>query len=424
MTTMGVTTIGFVRARLDVLFQQLVDRLKAPDVLGSDAVLDGTTPDGQIAGIMAEIEDILLQFGEDSYNAADPNNAQGAALYRLGILSGITPNIGRYGTVQCLVHVREGETLAAGSVVRDKTTGATFALDAAVGPSESDSHDYIAQFTAQKYDTLPALTTHDAEKVSDVYEWIDVSFYSDGSAGMRPETPAQFRQRRQRSTAKPSQGMHDSLYAALANISGVGDVKVFVNRGSEWKDIKPGDGAMPAHSSIVVVRNSVVIDGVDQVRQTIWIYGNPACLYYARGDGSNVDDVVDTQGSSHPIGYYVSVAHPIDVELTYRPIGGEGFGGQQDEDALKAALSEWVTANCMPGDDLRFMNLVPVALGDTFAEGYRAPRGKSGGYAIEIEGLRVGPHGGALASQNLVAPFNRHVSLSRANVILINANDL
>ncbi len=404
----GVTDTGFARERLDILLAKLQAALKASDVLGSDVVLDGTTPDGQIVGIIAEIKDDLLQLGEDVYNVVDPNIAIGAALVRLGLLCGITIKTGSLGMVVCNVHVKQGETLFAGAQIQDEVTNVTYRTIFDVGPSDADAtvHSTIAQ--ALSYGAR-ALTTHSAKKAVDQYGWIDVSFAADGTTGVLPETEAQFRQRRTNSVAKPAQSITDAIYAALADLDGIGDVKVFNNPTSGYADIKPGDGAIPGHSCIVVARNPVVVSGVDKIAETIWLWRNPACDFV----GSVNAYVTDSQGVSHRIGYYISAPLRLDVRLTYSPIKGEGFDGQEDEDALKAALVTWVQNNLKPGDDLPWAALVPAALA--------AVQGKSGGYSLRVESLHVGLHGGTLVAADIIMPFSQHASLSAADITLVRA---
>jgi hypothetical protein len=403
----GVTDVGFARERLDILAANLTTKLKDPSVLGSEAVLDGTTPDGQIVGVIAEIEDTIYQMGEDVYAAVDPNQAVGQALYRLGPFSGIEVKLGEYGTVTCLVHVKLGEVLPIGTQILDETTGVLYTTTLQVGPSVGDDHDYTVPAVASTYGTVLTKSTNTAKKVVDVYGWIDVAFYADGTAGTLPESPAKFRQRRMRSVAKPGQGMLDSMYAALADLTGIGDVSVFVNPKAVAVDIKAGDLALPAHSCIVVVRNPVVAGGVDQIARTIWLYKNPAC-----DNVGNVHvSVADSQGRPHDIGYYVSEEFPIDMELTYSAIAGQGFDAATDGNTLKDTLVAWVQENQMPGDDIAWGNLVPVALG--------AVPATNGRYSIKVEQIRLAAHGGSLAVQDLVVPFNNHASLSRANITLV-----
>lgn len=414
----GVTATGFDRPRLDAILEDIIARMKAPSVLGADAVLDGTTPDGQIVGIVAEIKDVLMQMAEDVYNAIDPNAATGQPLFRIGTINGITYKTGSKDSVMCRVHVKQGETLDAGAQVRDAETGVLFETLTDVGPSEGDATNYFVEARATEYGTAKALTTHTAEKVVEQYGWIDVAFATDSPGGTKPESITQFRRRRASSVAKPAQGITDGMYAALADLPGIGDVKIFENKKSSWADIKPGDGAIPPNSCIVLVRHAVVVDGVDKVAQTIWLYEAPGTDYYAadiEGTGNAVNvSVVDKGGVGHNIGYYVSQPMISDVRIEYKPIPGEGFSGDEDENALKDALVDWVENNLAPGDDLSYMDLAPVALG--------AVVGRSGGYAIKLEAIKICAHGGTPLAADLSTPFWQHVSLARANVTLVDVS--
>jgi hypothetical protein len=406
----GVTSTGFQRDRLDVILDKLQTRLKDPSCLGSEAVLDATTPDGQEVGIIAELVDDLLQTAEDAYNVADPNNARGAALYRLGLLCGIRRDPGSYGKVTCTMHVAEGETIPAGFQFKDTTTGIVYATLTDVGPSTGAGTDYTVQAEATTYGAA-ARTTHTAEKVVDVFGFIDITFASDGTAGLAEESEGKFRQRRNRSVAKPSQSMVDSLYAALADLSGIGDVRVYNNPTAAYADIKPGDSAIPGHSCIVVVRNAVVVEGVDQVARTIWLYQNPGCDFV----GTERVELTDSRGGAHRVGYYVSAPYEVDVEVTYKALPGEGFDdtpGSEDEATVQEALSTWASETQLPGDDLKWGRLPAVILG--------AVVNASGGFTIDLETVRVRPHAtGAFAAVDLSVPFNQHAAISIANVTMI-----
>jgi hypothetical protein len=403
----GVTDTGFARERLDILLSNLVAKLKAPEVLGADAVLDGTTPDGQIAGIVAEIEDTLYQVAENVYAVVDPNNATGEALWRLGPLSGISVKLGQKATTTCLVHVKTGETLPAGTQILDEEGGVVYETGVAVGPSVGDAHDYLVSCTATTYGTVQTKQTNTAKKVVDVYGWLDVAFYTDSTTGTVAETPQKFRQRRMRSVAKPGQGMLDSLYAALADLDGIGDVSVFVNPKAIAVDIKPGDLALPAHSCRVVVRNAVTIGGVDKIAQTIWLYKNPAC----DNVGSTHVQVADSQGQWHDIAYDVADPYLYDLEIRYKAVPAQGFVESTDGPTLKQAVAAWANTTFMPGDDVPWGEFVPVIL--------TAVSGTTQAHAIKVEQVRLAAHGGALAVQDLSTPYNQYPSLSVGNITIV-----
>lgn len=415
----GITETGFDRPRLDVILSNLIDRLKMPSVLGSEAVLDGTTADGQTAGIVAEIADTLYQIAEDSYNVVDPNAAIGAALFRLGPLCGIEWNAGQKDRVMCKLHIKQGETVYAGAQIRDTVTGVLFETISDIGPSESDTANNFAEVVALEYGTAPALTTHAAEKATDQYGWIDVAFAVDSTGGTVSETNAQFRRRRANSVAKPAQGVVDGLYGALSDLSGIGDVKIFTNPKAHWADIKPGDGAIPPNSCIVIVRHQVIVASVDQVAQTIWLYQMPGCDFYAEeigGTGNAIKtSIADVAGCPHPIAYYVSQPMSIDVRIEYKPLPGEGFDGEEDETALKDALASYVNEQLLPGDDVAFMDLAPVAL--------NAVKGRSGAYSIKLEAIKICEHGGTPTAADIATPFWKHPALSRANVTLVDVTN-
>jgi hypothetical protein len=324
-------------------------------------------------------------------------------------LSGISVKTGQKAVVTCKVHVLSGETLPAGTQIQDETAGVIYETDVDVGPSVGDAHDYLVTCTALVEGTAQTKQANTAKKVVDVYGWIDVSFYTDSTVGTDADTPQKFRQRRMRSVGKPSQSMLDSMYAALADLDGIGDVSVFVNSKSVAVDIKPGDLALPPHSCRVVVKNPVVVGGVDQIAQTIWLYKNPSC----DNVGSHAAQVADSQSQWHDIAYDIADPYLFDLEITYKVIPGQGFVEATDGPTLKQAVADWASNIFMPGDDVAWGDFVPIIL--------TAVSGTTQAHAIKVEQVRLAAPGGALAVQDLSTPYNKYPSLATANITLVAA---
>ena len=405
MTSLSPTT-GFSIPSADDIRASLVARLQA--VYGVDCDLSVGTPDGDALTAYAEAARELWQAGEDIYNAADPNSAAGQALFRLGAFCGITWKVGTKGTILVTLHVSAGQTIPAGTKLQDTVTKVEYALNTDVGPAGANAPPEGQAFTTTATAVLEGqpLSTAGTPMVPSVpvYGLLSVNdLWSDGMPGCPAETQAKFRVRRARSVAMPAQGMTDGLWAGLAALPGIGRVRTHENRKSEWADIQPGDAALPPHSVAVVVDNDVAGIG-DVIHRRA---GQGLTLV-----GSSTAVVLDSQGVGQAMRYTVAAPFPIAVTMTYRALAGQGFDGtarSANEALVKAALSAWVETIDF-GGTVNLFDLPAVILA--------AVVGPSGGRAIEIETLLVGPVGGDMTAANVGIPWNRQATLALADVTL------
>jgi hypothetical protein len=400
MTGLSART-GFTAPSVDEIRAGLVARLQG--IHGVGTVLDADQEDGKAATAFAEAAHDLWQLGEDIYAAADPNEALGQALFRLGAFCGIVWKAGAFGEVPLQVRVRSGETLLAGSLAEDVRTGVKYATAADV-PSDDDNVWRNVTGVAATYGTAKSLAGGVTKIVREAYEFLEVRNITDGVGGTAQETQAQFRVRRAASVAGPSQGMTDGLACELMKIPGVGRVKIRENVSSAWANVHGTDAALPPKSIAVLVEYGIE----PAVSQAIYKRMGQAITLV----GSTLQHVTDAAGVPQPIRYTEVSGNPtaLVLAISYRELPGQGFGGEEGEAAVKTAVSDWVKTNVDIGGTLNLFNLAPVITG--------AVQGTGGGNAIEIVDLQLGVPRGGMAGPSVDVPWDHFASLDEADITM------
>ncbi len=220
-----LTSTGLVVSRLDERLAQLQTAARA--IFGAALALGPDTIDGQTLGIFAESINNLDMLLEDVYTALDPSGATGLRLSRLVRLNGLTRLAGTYSTATLTLAGTVGRTVPAGTLVHSTATLAVFRTDAdavitATGFVSMTATAQLIGLQAAPAGTLTAIDTP-------VFGLQSVTNPADAAVGRNEETDAQLRPRRDASTAYPSQTVVDGINAALANLPGVTQSRVYEN---------------------------------------------------------------------------------------------------------------------------------------------------------------------------------------------------
>lgn len=227
----GVTNQGF---QIKLLSEVLSDA-EAQLVLVTDPVtgatllpdLNSSDPAMQIAkvpldGIAAAWEVMALVYAQ-----FDPSKAVGAALSGLVQLNGIErqPATGSLVTLQ--ITATPGVLVPAGSLVSDQNNTHQWATQQAYTSPVGG----VGTVAAQCLDVGPiaALAGTLTSIVTPVSGWTAVTNTGAAVPGRLEETDTELRQRRARSTAAPSAGPIESIYANLANLPGVTYARAYQN---------------------------------------------------------------------------------------------------------------------------------------------------------------------------------------------------
>jgi hypothetical protein len=397
MITILVTSTGFVRDNLATILSKLT--AAAQIIFGADVDLSPSTQDAQLLGAFAEAIDDTAQAVEDVYNGRNPDVATGQNLVATSRLNGVNVILGSYATVNLTAVIMLGATVPAGTLVQDATNGAQYAFDidtVGLGTPQTVSCTAVAQGTTSLAGAVTQITTP-------TYGLISVVNASASSPATAQETNEQLRLRRRQSTAMPTQGMVDSLRAALLAVPAVGFMKLWENDTGVQASAKPGDYALPPHSvSAVVTSGAAAAIGTAIMRRK-----SLGCS--TAGDQTVV--VGDAFGNPVTIRYRYAVPVRVYLTLTYRERAGQGFGAGGGEDAVKAAVVAWVLANQQPGADLPTSLLMLPALG--------AVTGIDTLPAFIIESVLLGRASGNQVAADLALAFNEQATLALGDITMV-----
>ena len=299
------------------------------EIYGTDINTDPNTPDGNLVNIPALAKSDILQLCVGIYDSFDPDQAIGVALDQISAICGATRNAGTYTQVYVLVTVTKALTIDGLSdptkqpfTLQDDNgnkyylvTSYTFSGAGSASLLFQSAEMGAVQVSANSV-TTPVTVIGG---VSTVNNPLGAS-----QQGVDEETDAQFRIRRQKSTALPGQGWQPSLLAQLLQIDGIVSAAVFEN----YTNDNPDDDDIPAHYIWVVVDGGADEDIAD-------------AIYAGRNAGAGMkgdEEVVVTQADGSE--FTVSFDRVQDEDLYVRFYVYVLGPGSYDEDALKTALAE------------------------------------------------------------------------------------
>lgn len=246
---------GLVTQSLEEIITDLTTKFK--DIYGYEVNLEQNTPDGQWINILAQEKKDLLDLFTQYYNNLDPDRVIGIPQQILYKLNGLIIKAYTYSYTYVNVTVTEAVTLqgldenlessdGTGYTVRD-INGNRWIL-AATQNIESPG-TYLLDFRAADLGSIEALpnTINVMETVLKGVAGVNnpASNYITGNTG---ETAAEFRNRRNRSMAVPSQGFDESTQSQMLTLDNVTQCKVYDNRTDEVVN------GIPAHGIWVIVQ--------------------------------------------------------------------------------------------------------------------------------------------------------------------------
>lgn len=246
MTQNYIGINGLVTQSLDEIRTDLINKFKT--IYGEDINLEQNSPDGQWINILAQEKKDILDLFTQFYNNLDVDSVIGLPQQILYKLNGLT--IKAYGYSYCYVNVTVTASVTlqglddnidsadgTGYTVRD-VNGNRWIL-AVTQNLQPGTH--LLNFRAADLGSVTALANN-----INVMETIiagvsgvnnPANNYITGNTG---ESAAQFRQRRSRSMAVPSQGFDESVESQLLSLDNVTQAKVYDNRTNQTvNDIPP-----------------------------------------------------------------------------------------------------------------------------------------------------------------------------------------
>lgn len=324
----GVTPDGFEAKRLaDVLTDAGLQLETVTDPVTGESLqpdFGSEDPVMQIVQVPLEATGEAWQAAQLMYQQFDPSKAAGPSLYGLVQLNGITRQDASQSTVTLTLTGTPAAVIPAGQLVSDVnntnqwTTLSEVTLDGSgVGTTQAQ---------CVTFGPIAAVAGTLTNIVTPFPGWTSVDNLLDAVAGRNLETETELRQRRARSTLAPAASPVESVYANLANISGVTYARVRQNN-----TLTVDSNGIPGKSVAAVVVGGADLD----IAFTLLARTGVTAEWY--GNTSQV--LFDAQGESYAVSWTRPTPLPIYVEVEIEITNPSRFpadGIQQMKDAIIA----------------------------------------------------------------------------------------
>lgn len=247
--------------------------------------IDSNTLDGQViaafAEMLANVDEAIL----DSYNAADPDKAIGVALDAILELSNISRRQATYSTAVVQLTGVASTVVSAGTKIENAVTGTKWSLDAPVVLTGGADDANVT------CDTVGAQTAGIGEltKIATPVNGLQsVNNSASAIVGQNEMTDTEARIYRENTISNPGSNSAESIYAAVALVTGVSQVAIYNNRTASVDS-----NGLPARSFSVIVNGGADAD----IAQAIYNKLPPGPAMY--GGSNAVNEVVNSQVNSN-----------------------------------------------------------------------------------------------------------------------------
>ena len=254
-----VSTLSEITADLEADYQS---------IYGADINLDQNSPDGQTINIYAQSAVDLRELLVSVNNSFSPSSVTGTLQDQRYALNGLTRQGGTFTIVPITIVTSKTVTLQGlddsfndingeGYTVQDDAGNEFILIDTVTLTAGTDTVNFRARAIGEVQTTVGTIQT----PVTVVLGVTSVNNASGAiETGQDQETDAEFRIRRQQSVSITSSGYLNGIFASLANLDGVTDVKVFEN----ITDSIDADG-IPAHGIWCIVEGGSNADIADVI---------------------------------------------------------------------------------------------------------------------------------------------------------------
>lgn len=274
----GITPAGFRRPTFSQVIEDLKSRIRAKPGFGQKAALTEDFPEGQIAGVMADVLDQQWGVHEGCFNSLWESSSEGNRLDAVCQLIGVFRLKATYTITVAILQGDAGETIPAGIVAQTDDTGDYYEMTAPVLLSGTGSGTgiFVAVETGARSclaGRLNIIITGDPH-LSSVVNLVD------GVPGRLVEEDADLRARRHRTLQAAGASTTHALEAALLQeVANVTDAYVVEND----TDYPDADGR-PMKSVEAMVYGGVHDDIADKIWEHkaggIGYFGNTECIKY------------------------------------------------------------------------------------------------------------------------------------------------
>lgn len=285
--------------------------------------IDNDSPDGQKNGIDSEMLANLDEAVVEAYRSKDPDSATGEALNNIGKISGVTRQAATFSVAPVTFSGTNGTIVPAGARVLSRIDSSIWLVNSAItiGSGGTGSGFATSAISGRVLADVGDLTV-----IGNPQAGI-TAVTNPGAAtpGEPEETDTAFRLRRAASVSLAGSNMLDNMTAAVGNVAGVSDVKIYENI-----NIDPTDAnGLPIHSISVVVNGGSDAD----IGYAMYTKKNPGAGMYPRWNGDTdawidtlpngvkVDVTSPVTGNTAPMTFQRAIALPIYVDVDVQKIG-------------------------------------------------------------------------------------------------------
>lgn len=370
--------------------------------------LDPDSPDGQQTGIYAEMFANLDEALVEAYNSKDPDKASGEALTSIGKIHGIPRQDATFSVAPLSVTGTPGSRFPAGSLVRNSVTKELWVVMTTVVVGSNNKGSGFVQ--SQVAGPVNAAAGELIEIVNPSSGITSITNIAAATVGRLAESDTDFRVRRFDSVGLDSNNQIDSLYAMLANVRGVSDLKVYEN------DTNATDvNGIPARNLAIVVNGGTDMD----VAQAIYAKKTPGPGLYGGNNATVVSVTSPTTNNTKNITFQRAIGLAIYIQIKIKQIGSlpedlrAELGEAIEEDAQKTLLNGQVSLGFNQGG-YDIGEVVPVGRLYTPVNKVLGQYGDS--YVTEI---LIGTSPGSLAASPIQPAYNQLAVFDRDNVTVV-----
>ena len=358
------------------------------------------TPDGlQIAAWCETLANLDEQV-TFAYQSVDPQSAIGQQLDRIAMFAGLFRQDATFSTATVSFTGVDGTVVPAGTQIRNKATDTLWATDGEVTLSGGVGSVGVTCTEAGAATASPGDLSIIATPVGGLQS---VTNLAAASLGLDEEADDAFRSRRNASVALPGSNQIDNIYAAVGNVDGVKQVKVFENS----EDTTDADG-VAGHSVAIFVDG-----GSDEdVLKAIASRKNPGC-------GLNRDSAFPnkiTADTTTPKGQPVSITFFRPELITVYALVQIASSTLSEQDKVRIK-NEMVGYSLLGFKSQSGFNREGFRIGENVAAGrlYTPVNFIVAGNGY-VQSIMLGFDAGAINSQALPLAFNQLGALDAANI--------
>ncbi|HBC9239943.1 TPA: baseplate J/gp47 family protein [Klebsiella oxytoca] len=363
--------------------------------------IDPDTPDGlQIAAWSEQLANLDEEV-VNAYHSVDPNAAMGQALNRIAAFAGIRRQAESYSTDTVQFAGDPLIEVPAGTRVRHRITGTLWQTDSSVVTDTTGAATIgVTCTTPGANGANPGTLTIIATPVARIQS---VTNTTGASLGKVEESNNAFRYRRNQSVALPGNNQIDNIDAALKNLPGVKQVKIYEN-----VDDDPDENGVYGHSM------AIFVDGGehDDIILAIATHKNPGCGLNRKNVFPNKIsvDTVTPKGQPLNVTYFRPSLVTVYVEVDIKTASLT----EEDKEKIADALVDYTLVGF---DETTGFAKTGFRIGESIAAGrLYTPVNYFVAADEYVSDMRIGTSSGSVTQKVIQLKFNQLGVFSRDNV--------